>query len=156
MLQPIPAVIDCMSAAVHVIAPHEGIEAARDLMDRYEIRHLPVVRGEDLVGIVSDRDLRRTAGLPGVDAEHLTVEDVMAPNPRTIGPEMPIHAAIREMIKFKIGSVVVVNGGGIMGVVTTTDALATLVDLLEGKLPRPDIENEVDGPNRPGMRQGAP
>ncbi len=156
MLQPIPAVIDCMTAAVQVIAPHEGIDAARDLMDRQEIRHLPVVRGDALVGIVSDRDLKRAAGLPGVDAEHLTVEDVMTRHPRTVHPDTPLNVAIREMVKGKIGSVVVVTGGGVIGVVTTTDALEALVDLLEGKLPRVDIENELDGPTRPGVRHGAP
>lgn len=154
MLQPIPAVIDCMTAAVQVIAPHESIDAARDLMEKYEIRHLPVVRGTELVGIVSDRDLKRAAGLPGVDAEHLTVEDVMARRPRTVRPDVPLNVAVRERVRNKIGSVVVVNPE-VMGVITTSDALEVLVNLLEGRLARGDIEDQLDGPMRPGMRYGA-
>jgi acetoin utilization protein AcuB len=153
MASTIPPVADHMTAAPQVIAPHEPLSTAIRYMDELEIRHLPVVDGAKLVGIVSDRDVELAAELPGIDIDELPVEQVMTPKAFTVRADTPLNVAARAMAARKIGSAVVLEGKAVIGVLTTTDALAALVDLLEGKLPRTELGRTTLGPTRPKTRQ---
>jgi acetoin utilization protein AcuB len=99
-------------------------------MLRKEIRHLPVVRGSELVGILSDRDLNLVQTLAHARPEEITVEDAMTPNPYVVAPETPLTEVGNVMAKRKIGSAVVVDRGKVAGVFTVTDALHALVEIL--------------------------
>ena len=122
-------------------------------MARESIRHLPVLDGDKLVGVVSERDLRFAAQLPGIEGDALPVEQVMVRKPYTVHVETPLNEAARVMAQRKLGSAVVLDGKKVIGILTTTDALAALVDLLEGKLARSDFERVALGPLRPKTRQ---
>jgi acetoin utilization protein AcuB len=119
-----------MTAAPHTIGVHQPLQTARDLMRAHHIRHLPVLDGGKLVGIVSDRDLALVGSLVGVDPERLPVAEAMTPDPHTISPDSSLEWVAAEMAQSKFGSVIVVEHGRVVGIFTTVDALRALQELL--------------------------
>lgn len=113
-------------------------EAFRRMLDR-GIRHLPVVDGDRLVGIVSDRDIRQTflpsnatgARKEGFFLPHSTkVSEIMTASPVTVQIGTDIEAAARVMFEHKISSLPVMDGAKIAGIVTDTDLLHLFIELL--------------------------
>jgi acetoin utilization protein AcuB len=151
----VPEVSDVMTPGPHFIAISDTLAAARALMQEHGIRHLPVMQGDDLVGVLSDRDLNRVLAVKRDPPESITVEVAMTADPYAIPPNTPLNVVVREMAERKVGSVVVIERGAILGVLTTTDALNALADALEGK----DIERSYESvPTGPplGARAGEP
>jgi acetoin utilization protein AcuB len=110
------------------------------LMRSSGFRHLPVVKDGRLVGVVSDRDVHRAS--PSIFSnlspdeynrlfETTPVEKVMTHGPVTASPDTPIREIVELMVEQKFGSVVVVDGERrLLGIVTTTDLLRVLSQLL--------------------------
>jgi acetoin utilization protein AcuB len=129
------------------------IRKAISLMRDGGFRRLPVVEGGQLIGIVTDRDLRRASNSPLVVRErwydnflmdHIQVGACMTPNPITVSPLTPIVEAARLLRDHKIGGLPVVEGERLVGIVTETDLLNYLIGLLEGKRNLPPIaQNEL-------------
>ena len=115
------------------IAPDQTLSEAHKIMRENSIRHLPVIGGGRLVGILSMGDLHLVETLKDVDPETVPVEDAMTPKPYTVKPETPLATVVRTMAAHKYGSAVVVEKDIVVGVFTTNDALRVLADLLEGK-----------------------
>jgi acetoin utilization protein AcuB len=139
-----------MTTIPKTIAAHEPLAAARTLMHDNEARHLPVSRNGKLVGLVSERDLRTPWPRAGGTREQMLVEDVMTEKPYAVSPTTPVNRVPRTMAAKKQGSAVVVDGGRILGVFTTTDALRALAHSVEGKLARLDVVTEAE--RRPARR----
>lgn len=109
---------------------HKTVAAARRLMGEHKIRHLPVVdEAERLVGVVSDRDLQFLETLGTLDPEHAIIDDIMIRDPMHFSPSTPLSEVARAMADAKIGSVVIVEEGKVVGVFTTIDALRALAVL---------------------------
>ncbi len=119
-----------MTAGPHTIGADQPIAAANRLMREHRIRHLPVLDGDRLVGILTSRDLQLIESLPGVDSLVMTVEEAMTPDPYTIGPDSSLEWVALEMAEHKYGSTVVVEDAKVVGVFTTGDALRALTELL--------------------------
>jgi CBS domain-containing protein len=119
-----------MTRSPHTIGVDQSLAVAHELMRRHQIRHLPVVRDGELVGIVSQRDLLFIEGLVGVDPERVTVEDAMTEDPFAIAPDTSLEWVVMEMARHKLGSTVVKDRGKVVGVFTTVDALGALQQLL--------------------------
>ncbi len=99
------------------------ITEARTLLNKHRIRHLPVVQSHQLIGIVTDRDLR------SAPASARTVDDVMTVKPVVIIPDAPVDEAARVLRAHKIGALPVVEGKRLVGILTETDVLDAFVDL---------------------------
>jgi acetoin utilization protein AcuB len=102
------------------------ISVVRELMERYKIRHLPVVELGRLVGIVSERDLDRWSALPEANPDAVPVSRVMSRQVLMVAPEEKVAEVAASMSSRKVGSAVVVRRGDIVGIFTTTDALQAL------------------------------
>jgi acetoin utilization protein AcuB len=120
----------------------EPIRKAFDLMMEGRFRRLPVMEGTKLVGIITDRDLRRATNSPLVLHEtwydeylldHITVEACMSPEPITVTPQTPVEDAATMMYERQIGGVPVVEEGKLVGIITRTDLLKLLVRLLSSR-----------------------
>lgn len=121
------------------IVPDATLADAGDLMARHGIRRLPVVEAERLVGMVTESDLRR-ASMPGArratapETEALLrlvrTREVMTAEVVTVAPDRSIGDAARLLVTHKIGSVPVVDDGRLVGILTITDALKALVELV--------------------------
>lgn len=105
------------------------VDAMR-LMRQHAIRHLPVVDGAQVVGILSERDIHFARSLRTVDPQGLRVEDAMTPNPVTYPPEAPLREVAFLMANSRAGSAVIIDKGRLVGIFTTVDALRVLAVLL--------------------------
>jgi acetoin utilization protein AcuB len=99
-------------------------------MRRQRIRHLPVLHGGKLVGLVSLRDLHLVETLPDVDPKLVSVEDAMSQDVYSVRPDASLRDVVREMARRKLGSAVVMSGRKVVGMFTTVDALRVLARTL--------------------------
>ena len=122
------------------VAPNDSIRVAIDRMREHNCRRLPVLEKGMLVGIVTDRDLRRATNSPLVLRErwydeflldHIPVRACMTEKPITVTPQTPLVDASKIMRDRKIGGLPVVDGDVLVGIVTETDLLNYLITLLE-------------------------
>ena len=125
------------------VKPHDSAAQARVLKAQHRVNQLPVFQGPQLVGIVTDRDLRDAfpslaetmiqsrRRLPeGADPSAIPVEDVMTHEVLTIEPDTPLEDAARLLRRERIGALPVVSAGRVVGIVTRSDLLEALADLL--------------------------
>lgn len=138
---------DVMHSNVVTITPSATLAEAFRLSRERGIRHLPVLDDGDLVGIVSDRDLKRAippsatpvAGLASEFAT-ATVQQVMTRAVITTGPTVSVEEAGRVMMTEKISALPVTEGGRLVGIVTETDVVALLVRALGATEPSSRLE----------------
>ena len=116
-------VADVMTRHLVTIGPETSCEKAERLMEEHRVRHLPVVDAGRLVGMVTDRDARSRGG----DA----VARIMTANPVTVTARMRVEHAARLMLDGHFGSLPVVDGGALVGIVTYTDLLHAFVRVIE-------------------------
>lgn len=127
-----------MTRRVVVIPPELPLLRAWRILRSRRIRHLPVVSGGALLGILSDRDLRLHGTLEG---EELTfpskvAAEVMTPAPVTCQPDTSVGDVVRRMTERKIDAIPVVDHTErLVGLVTTTDLILLLIEEEEAKLP---------------------
>jgi acetoin utilization protein AcuB len=127
---------DVMQTKLFTVTPETTLPEAQRLTAQRGVRHLPVLDGGRLVGIISDRDLKRAMASSATSLEvhelhylldHLKVEEIMTRVVITIGPTFPIEAAAVLMIQEKIGALLVTDGERLIGLVTETDVLRLFV-----------------------------
>lgn len=109
------------------------MDELRELMERHGIRHLPIVRGGAVVGMVSERDVRLVSGLTTAEQRQVRAGDIMATDPLVVSSATPLVEVARAMSEQKIGSVIVNDDGGrFVGIFTAIDALNALVEIARG------------------------
>ncbi len=99
---------------------------AMRVMEAEQIRHIPVMRGAKLVGIVSHRDILQALATRGNDVQDLALEELCEPDVITVPPTMQLGEVAEKMLARRAGSVVVMDGGFVVGIFTETDALRFL------------------------------
>lgn len=137
-----------MTREVVTVPPGATVAEALDEMRTHGIRHLPVVDDGRLVGVVTDRDLRLALEPDGSAPQSATVEDTMTSSPIVVASELPIESAAALLSENRIGCLPVVDEGEIVGILTRSDLLRSLVDLMVGREPSSRIE--LLAPDRPG------
>lgn len=134
MSKPIPKVHKYMTTAPHTIRPDMTLAEAHKLMRQHQIRHLPVLQGGALVGILSDRDLRMVEAFKDVDPKQVAVADAMSTDVYTVSPDAQLDDVAREMSAKKYGSAVVMQNSKVVGMFTAVDGLDALAELLHTRL----------------------
>ncbi|MFW5877168.1 MAG: CBS domain-containing protein [Myxococcota bacterium] len=117
-----------MRSPVVTIGPDDELALAAQLMAWNGLRHLPVLRSDALVGLVSERDVLAGGGRPPA-ALVGRVSDVMTAEPETIGPDADVEDAAARLVVNKHGSLPVVEGDALVGILTTTDLLGHLAQV---------------------------
>lgn len=108
-----------------------AIDELRRLMKEHGIRHLPIVRGNAIVGVVSDRDVRLVAGLTLAEKLQVRAGDIMTPEPLFVTAGTPLDEVARTLSERRIGSVIVNDeAGALVGIFTLTDALDALIAII--------------------------
>ncbi|MBS1962061.1 MAG: CBS domain-containing protein [Bdellovibrionales bacterium] len=129
-MKSMPHILKFMSAMPHTIGSDQPLNRALEIMRQHRIRHLPVLDGGKLVGVLSDRDVKLGASF--ADSEELTVDDVMTPEPYSVLPEAPVNRVVSEMAEKKYGCAVVQQENGkVVGIFTANDGLRVLADQLD-------------------------
>jgi len=134
MTKPIPTIQRYMTTAPLSVGLSQTLAYAETIMSREHIRHLPVLEGGKLRGILSDRDIHLVETLEGVDAKKVTVEEAMSEHVYAVSPEAPLDEVVAVMAERKYGSAVVMQNEKVVGIFTTVDVCRAFGELLHGRL----------------------
>ncbi len=132
-----PQVCDYMTVSPHSVGTDQSLATATRRMRELKTRHLPVLEGGVLKGILSDRDVARAESF-GLDPHQITVDEAMTAEPFTVTPSAPLSRVAMTMAAHKYGCAVVAEGASLRGIFTTTDALRALAETLERFGPEPE------------------
>ena len=132
-----------MTADPKRVHEDDTIRKVCELMDPGSFRHLPVVDDKDkVVGMISDRDLRNIKA--ALDVLHEAIEgepgrvhvrDVMTTGVIELPPDASLREAAVKMNELKIGGIAVVENNKLAGIITYTDILTAMIDVMDGKIP---------------------
>jgi len=142
---------DVMHYPVITVEAGVSLQEANDLMWEQGIRHLPVVEGGRLVGILTDRDLRMATSelSPMPYSPQARVEEIMTTPVLTADPLDPVEEAAKVMRDRKVGCLPVVEGRELVGIITGIDLLDALVAMTGARLPSGRMEVRL--PDQPGQ-----
>ena len=130
---------EVMSRSVVTLTPEQTLREAINLLQSKRIRHLPVVGDSKVVGIVTDRDVKRATPslLSGIDRdeyervlETTTVAHFMTREPLTVTPDTKLKAAVKIFLERKVGALLVVDDGHLVGILTDIDILRVVHEML--------------------------
>ena len=139
-----------MTPSPLTVGSTQPLALAHRIMRDNRIRHLPVLESGKLVGIVTERDLHLLETLKDVDLDTVRVEEAMSGEPWIVERSTPVAEAVLHMANHKIGAAIVVDGGHVVGVFTTIDALRLLASLLAPAM------SSTDRPTPPARRIAPP
>jgi acetoin utilization protein AcuB len=134
MSKAIPSVQKYMTTSPHTIGEDQPMVVAHRMMREHRIRHLPVLRGAKIVGLVSDRDLNMVETLKDVDPRKVLVGEAMTQDPYLVSPDAGLDEVVATMAQSKYGSAVVTQHDRVVGIFTTVDACRAFADLLHTRL----------------------
>ncbi len=134
MTKAIPTVQKYMTTSPHTIGAEQTLAAAQKSMSDHHIRHLPVLHGGKLVGVLTDRDLHVVEAIEGVDPTKVLVDDAMSASVYAVDPSAMLDDVAAEMAEHKYGSAVVTQNGHVVGMLTTVDLARALSELLRTRL----------------------
>jgi CBS domain-containing protein len=127
----VPTIKSAMRPFPFSIQAGAGLEAAKRLFDEHEIRHLPVLDGDRLVGLISQHGAERAEILALRDGAVLPpVGEVATKSVYTVDLDEPLDNVLLHMAEHRLGSALVVRHERLVGIFTTTDALLGYADLL--------------------------
>jgi acetoin utilization protein AcuB len=145
---------DVMRSPVTTIAQDASLLMAALAMRRDSIRHLAVVEGVRLVGVITERDLLRASpsllGKMSPDEyntmfQTTQVFQAMNKDPVTVSSDTPLRQALEIVIENKLGCLPVVDGDCLNGIITRTDLLRILARCMDGDVPEPQSTAEGSG-----------
>jgi acetoin utilization protein AcuB len=131
---------DVMTEKPVTAAELMSVAEALGLLYELDVRHLPVVRGRELVGIISDRDLRGFSGAvedEAIDAvenaRSSTVANFMNTSPVRVDPETNVREVVELMLLHRVGAIPVadLDTGDLLGIVSYVDLLRVLQETLD-------------------------
>jgi CBS domain-containing protein len=126
---------EVMRPGAFTITDTESLGVAQSAMTRAHIRHLPVLRGDRLVGILSERDVLAARALAADESRlwwSMPVAEAMQPAPQTARPDDPLTEVAGRMALAKIGAMPIVERGKLLGIATVTDVLDAEVRVAMG------------------------
>ena len=141
MNQRIPLVKAVMTPFPYSVQANASLDEAESLMAQHRIRHLPVLEGEDLLGIVSERDLRLT-GEPDTGSPaggEVTIGSICERDVYVVELTERLDGVLDGMLERRIGSAIVVKAEKVVGIFTAVDACRFLRRLLEDFFPTDDF-----------------
>lgn len=133
------AVSHIMTKDLHCVALQHTLKDVDALMQKYAIRHVPVISGDQLVGIISKSDLVKVPNTQGVShytsqkyhLEQWTAEQVMTKNVYSVQHDDSIQDAAEILVLCSFHAVPVLKGETLVGMVTTTDMIRYLLKNIE-------------------------
>lgn len=120
-----------MTASPQTIGRDQPLSSAKDMMSQYGVRHLPVLDGGQLVGVVSERDVAFIGAVRDIEASELTVGEAMSSEVYTVSRSELLRTVAANMARHRYGSAIVVEANRVVGMFTTVDALRALQATLE-------------------------
>ena len=128
---------DCMTVDPKAVAPRDSLQKVIELLRRRDIRSIPVVEEDKLIGIVTDRDIRQVAPAYPLFrdeekihryTENLRVTAAMTADPMTISPDAPLVQAAKLLETYRISALPVLDGEKLIGMISVMDLLRVFVE----------------------------
>lgn len=118
----------------------DSLAKVERLMRKHKIRHVPVQRDGEVIGIVSERDLHRWASQSGsvTDRTAVLAAEAMVPNPYVVPFDTPLSEVANEMNRRRIGSALIVRHGKLAGILSVMDICRILASVLDAEFPAKD------------------
>jgi CBS domain-containing protein len=135
---------DVMTRDVQSISPQETVQRAAQMMDELNVGSIPVLDGQKLVGMITDRDITVRSTAAGQSPGQTRVGDVMSTDVRTCGPNQTVDEVLGQMGDVQIRRVLVVDGSQqVVGIVSMGDMATKHSAGVDRAL------EEVSSPSRP-------
>ena len=116
------------------VAEETPIEELQVLMAEHGVRHLPVLRDGEVVGVISERDVRLVSGLSLAERRQIRAQDLMADEPFVVHASTLLDDVAMEMVQRRVGSAIVRDeAGDFLGIFTQTDALKALIEIVRNE-----------------------
>jgi len=141
-----------MTRNVVTVTRETSVLSVRNILQENQFNQVPVVDGKKVVGIITDGDIRENSASPAStlsvhELNYLLSEmkagDIMTKDPITVSPETPVEAAAEIINRRNIGSLPVVSKGELVGIITTSDLLNVLLEVMGMGTPSSRIELTV-------------
>ncbi|HEX7325905.1 MAG TPA: CBS domain-containing protein [Rhodanobacteraceae bacterium] len=127
-MQQVKQLLEGKDNTVYSIAPEAPVIDAIRLMAERRIGALVVLRGNDLVGIVTERDYARKVILKGHSSRETPVSDIMTPAPTTVAPTTTAVECMRLCTELRVRHLPVVADGKLAGIVSIGDLVKAVID----------------------------
>lgn len=151
-----------MSKQVITVDADDSMRQAIGLLKEHNIRMLPVMKNSKLVGIVTDRDLKRASASDATSLEihellyligKIKVKNIMTPKPITVPWDFTVEEAAEVLLKNKISGMPVTGpGGDIVGIITQSDIFKVLISL--SGIGKRGIQMAIQLEDQPGSLKG--
>ena len=125
---------EAMTASPTTVEAHESATEAARLMASHNVGSLPVLEGEDLVGMVTDRDLVLHVLAKDVDPHKVTVASICSENPIVVGPDDSLEVALQRMASEQIRRLPVVEERRLVGILAQADVSRTVEPAATGRM----------------------
>lgn len=129
----IPKVAEYMTPNVHSIGLRHTLSEAYAMMRRHQLRHLPVMAGTKVVGLIDDPDLRTIELFDGIDLAKVSVEAAMTPVPYCVTEGAGLDVVAKEMARERHEVALVMKDASVVGIFTASDAVRALADVLQAR-----------------------
>lgn len=126
----VPTIQTFMTPSPHSIGVEQTLARAHEVMRAHAVRHLPVLSGGRLVGMLTERDLALVETFHDVDPAEVLVEDAMSTAVYVVSPDVALDEVVTTMADHKYGSAVVMQGRTVVGIFTTVDTCRALAEVL--------------------------
>ncbi len=133
-MKAVPTIQKYMTKTPHTIGADQTLAKAEKIMNEYHIRHLPVLKAGELIGILSDRDVKIVESFKDVDPEKVKVDEAFTPDPYITTPGANLEDVCAEMVAHRYSCVLVCDNKKLVGIFTWIDALKAFEGLLNTRL----------------------
>ncbi|MCK9366756.1 MAG: CBS domain-containing protein [Metallibacterium scheffleri] len=120
--------LESKGSSVHAIAPEQSVLSALQRMAELRIGALLVMRGAELLGVVSERDYARKVALQGRASSDTPVREIMSAPALTVSPEESVEACMRLCTDSRVRHLPVVERGAVVGVISIGDLVKAVID----------------------------
>ena len=120
--------LESKGSTIFSIAPDAPVLEAITRMAEHRVGALLVMRGKQLVGVVSERDYARKVILQGRSSSQTAVSDIMSSEPVTVGPDTDVFDCMRLCTDSRIRHLPVVRGDAVVGVISIGDLVKAVID----------------------------
>lgn len=129
----IGAILRERTGAVISARPNDAVRSAVDLLAQNRIGAVPVIEGDAVVGIFSERDIVRLLSSYGPESLDRSLDEVMTKSPVTCDSDMAVIGALSQMTQKRIRHLPVVDGGRLVGFVSIGDLVKYRIDKIEAE-----------------------
>lgn len=143
-MKKMPLLKNAMTAFPYSVGVDASFEEASELMGRHNVRHLPVTKDQQVVGVITDKDMTSAMHVRSQsnDGGELSVRDLYMADPYIVSLDEPLDNVLLTMAERHIGSAIVTRGGRLAGIFTAVDACRSYGEYLRERFSGPS-DDEV-------------